>query len=242
MKILGVDISSRSTGLGLIEGDKLLEYTKINPTGTMSNSAKMFLFSVELEKLIQKYQPDYIAVEDVIQVSSVSITKILARFNGVALVSAYKYNKTEPRLFIPSEWKKIIGLHGIVKKCETQLFVCKKFKLLTEEKISYYQKKIDEVFSLKEDSNIQEERKNLDLLKKMKKKEKDKEKLVQIEKDIKDFEEKMKKSKKGLKNIIDKKFDEISMEIYIETSINEDVADAVGVALSYQKELNTSNK
>jgi len=238
MKILGIDISSNSTGLGLIEDDKLLEYAKINPTGTMSSSAKMYLFSVELDKLISKFSPEFIGIEDVIQVSSVTVTKILARFNGIAIISAYRYNKKEPRLFIPSEWKKLIGLTGTVRKCETQLFVCQKYKLLSDDKIKQYSEKIKENFENKNDQLIITNKKNLDLLKKKKKKEKDEAIIQTIDKEITTIKEEILRLNKDSKKQTNKIFDEISMEIYVDTSINEDIADAVGIANAYQKVIN----
>jgi Holliday junction resolvasome RuvABC endonuclease subunit len=237
-KILGIDISSNSTGLGLIEQDKLLDYTKINPTGTMSNSAKMYLFLVELEKLISRYSPDYIGIEDVIQVSSVSVTKILARFNGIAIISAYKYNKKDPKLFVPSEWKKMIGLSGSVKKCETQLFVCNKYRLLSDEKIDQYAVKIKANFDNKNDQSVLLKKKNIELLKKKKKKEKDKNIIESIEKEIVLINSEIAELKKVLSKQINNVFDNLSMEIYVETGINEDIADAVGISIAYQKLLN----
>jgi crossover junction endodeoxyribonuclease RuvC len=236
MKILGIDISSRSTGLGLIEDDKLLEYSKINPTGTMSSTAKMYLFFVELDKLISKYSPDYIAVEDVIQVASVSVTKLLARFNGIALISAYKYNKKDPRLFVPSEWKKIIGLTGTVRKCETQLFVCNKYKLLDDKKIKQYSEKINEIFTSK-DEQLEEKKKSLELLKKQKRKIKNETELNIVNEEIEKLSSEITKLKKDSKILTDKLFDDLSMEIYVETGINEDIADAIGISLAYQIEL-----
>ena len=238
MKILGIDISSNSTGLALIEDDKLLEYAKINPTGTMSSSAKMYLFSVELDKLISKFSPEFIGIEDVIQVSSVTVTKILARFNGIAIISAYRYNKKEPRLFIPSEWKKLIGLTGTVRKCETQLFVCQKYKLLSDDKIKQYSEKINENFENKNDQLIITNKKNLDLLKKKKKKEKDALVVETIDKEITTTKEEILRLNKDSKKQTNKIFDEISMEIYVDTGINEDIADALGIAIGYQKVIN----
>lgn len=240
MKVLGIDISSNSTGLSLIQDDKLLEYAKINPTGTMSSSAKMYLFSVELDKLIAKYAPDFIGIEDVIQVSSVTVTKILARFNGIAIISAYRYNKKEPRLFIPSEWKRLIGLTGTVRKCETQLFVCEKYKLLSDEKIKYYSDKIKENFDNKNDNsemNLSFSQCIKNLLNKQKKKEKEQLNIETIQKDIDNISEDILKLRKDSKKQINKIFDEISMEIYVETGINEDIADATGIAVAYQKML-----
>lgn len=232
MKFLGVDISSRSTGLGLIEDDKLLEYTKINPTGTMCTAAKLNLFFVELENFIQKHQPDHIAIEDVVQVSSVSVTKILARFNGIGLMCAYRYNKQDPKLFIPSEWKKIVGL-GAVRKCETQLFVCKKYKLLTPEQIKVYEEKIENV-EIVNKNNLEDLKNNLLVLKKdySKKKNKTPEQLEKIKENIDILNDELSKIKKSSKSIMEKSYDDLSMDLYIDTGVNEDIADAIGVALA----------
>jgi Holliday junction resolvasome RuvABC endonuclease subunit len=235
MKILGIDISSRSTGLGLIEDDTLLEYTKINPTGTMCTAAKLNLFFVELEKFIFKHKPNFIAIEDVIQVSSVSVTKILARFNGVGLLCAYRFNKQDPKLFIPGEWKKIVGLESSVKKCETQLFVCEKYNLLQKSKIEEYRKKIEEVvFNNK--MSLESVKDNLLVFKKdfAKKKGKTQEQLEKLKENISVLNLELLKKKKSSRAIMEKSYDDLSMDIYVETGVNEDIADAISVALAYK--------
>ena len=149
MKILGIDISSTCTGWALIENDQLLEFNKVMPTKHMSLGQKLCLFGTELNKIIEKYKPDEIAVEDVVQCSSVSVTKILSRFNGVALIEAYKYLQRDAELYTPSEWKKHLeGCTGSAKKAEIQLSVCKKYNLLAQEKIKFYQDRIDKCKSL----------------------------------------------------------------------------------------------
>jgi Holliday junction resolvasome RuvABC endonuclease subunit len=127
MKIMGVDISSRSSGWSIIENDKLLEYGLIVPQSkSMTNAQKMYLFQVELRKIIDAKQPDEIAIEDVIQVRSISVLKLLARFNGIAIIESYRYTQKEPDLYEPSKWKSIMGCGGGAKKCEVQLSICQK--------------------------------------------------------------------------------------------------------------------
>lgn len=237
MKIMGIDISSRSTGWSIIEGDQLLEYGKINPTGkTMTSTQKMVYFHNELERIISRQQPDEIAIEDVVQVKSVSVTKILARFNGIALVEAYKHIQKEPTLFEPTEWKKLVTGSGNQKKADIQIFVCEKYGLLSKDKIEYYKSKINEVRSQLNESNEDEKLNIKDLKKQLRKA--DNEKAKELQQQI-DFAKKQNiASRKKNKKNVSKLFDDISMSIYTDSSINEDIADATGTAIALQKNLN----
>lgn len=226
MKIMGIDISSKSTGWGTIQDNKLLEFGKINPTGTMTSAQKLFYFHNELERIIFKQKPDIIAIEDVVQVKSVSVAKILARFNGVAIVEAYRYLQKDPIMFEPVVWKKIITGNGAAKKCEIQLRICEIYNLLPEEKIEFYKIAIN---NIKKQIN---ETIKIDLkdLKKQFKKSKN----IEIQKQIDNIKlQNINLLKLNKKNAL-KLFDEISMKIYTESSINEDIADAIGAALAYQ--------
>ena len=240
MKIMGVDISSRSTGWSVIEGDKLLEYGLIMPSGkSMSNAQKMYLFQVELRKIIDSKLPDAIAIEDVIQVRSVSVLKLLARFNGIAIIEAYRHTKVEPVLFEPSKWKSMLsdyGCSGSSRKAEIQNAICLKYGLLSSEKIAAYKKRIDEA---KESFGgcCDDVRKQMKVIKKELKKCKDVIRETAIIKEIKELQEKFITVKKSGKKDSSEIFDKISTEIYTETGINEDIADSVGVAIAYQKEM-----
>lgn len=231
-KIMGIDISSKSTGWSVIDGDKLLEYGKINPTGSMTSTQKMVYFHNELERVIIKQKPNEIVIEDVIQVKSVSVTKILARFNGIALVEAYKYNQKEPVLFEPTEWKKLVTGSGNQKKCEIQIFVCEKYNLLSKEKIEFYKSKINNIKNQLSESN-DSVKINIKNLKKQLKKA-DNVKIKEIQLQIKNAKEQNIINRKKNKKDVSKLFDDISMSIYTESSINEDIADSICVALAHE--------
>lgn len=239
--IMGVDISSKSTGWALIQGDNLVEYGKINPTGKMTNAQKMNLFQVELRKIIESKQPNEIAIEDVIQVRSVSVLKLLARFNGIAIIEAYRQLQKDPTLFEPARWKTFVdGCIGSSKKCEVQLAVCRKYGLLTQEKIDAYQTRIDDASAKLKSCDGDDTKSQLKQLKKdlrqcKKKDPSNKEKLTDIENKIDEIKEQNVKSKKVGKKELSVTFDKISVDIYTETSINEDIADATGVAIAFQK-------
>ena len=234
---MGIDISTKSTGWGVIDMDsnKLLEFGKINPTGSMTSAQKMLYFHNELERIISRQFPDEIAIEDVVQVKSVSVTKILSRFNGIAIVEAYRHLERDPILFEPTEWKKIVVGFGGAKKCETQLFVCEKFGLLSKEKIESYKTRINDVKSQLDENNDSKKINLKDLNKKLKKC--DDTEIENIKKQIKTAKEQNNSSRKKNKKDASKLFEDISMSIYTESSINEDIGDSICVALALQKSL-----
>lgn len=240
MKTMGIDISSKSTGWGVIEDGKLLEFGKINPTGTMTHAQKLYYFHVELERVISRQRPDDIAIEDVVQVKSVSVAKILARFNGVAIVEAYRYLQREPTMFEPTEWKKLVMGYGSARKCETQLYVCEKYNLLPKDKIEFYKSAINDVKSKLGESN-DSKKIDIKLLKKQLKKCKEEDKKKEINEQIESAKSLNDSSRKKNKKDASKLFDDISMKIYTESSINEDIADAICVACA-MKEINAKTK
>ncbi len=67
MKILGIDPGSRITGFGLIEANKLkfnyLSSGCIRTQGTLPE--RITTIFVEIEQIIQKYQPDVVVIERV---------------------------------------------------------------------------------------------------------------------------------------------------------------------------------
>jgi len=226
MKIMGIDISSKSTGWAVIDGDKLISYGKINPTGSLTHGQKLYYFGVELERMLNVENPDVIFIEDVVQVKSVKVLKILARFNGVAVVEAYRKLQVEPVMFEPTEWKKMVLGFGSAKKVDAQVYVCKRYKLLSDERVRSYEERIESLRGVV----VEDKSSELKDLKKRYKKSGDEGLLREIEK----IKEIVLSDKKGNKKEIVKKFDEMSMGIYTESSVNEDIADAVCVALAGQ--------
>lgn len=238
MKILGIDISSRSTGWAIIDGDDLVSYGKIVPSGkSMTVSQRMYLFHVELRKLIESKKPDEIVIEDVIQVRSVSVLKLLARFNGIAMIEAYKHMQREPVLYEPSKWKSMMGCSGGAKKCEVQVTICERYGLLSNEKLVVYGMRIDEIKSSLRDSRDEIVNKMKGLKKQLKVGLKKKLDVSDIESELRNLKDRVVKSK-----VVDKKkmtdaYDKISVDIYTETGINEDIADAIGIAIARQNEM-----
>lgn len=88
MKILGLDISSTSTGYCIISDGKLLKSAKALGT-IMPNSKdiledKLVYFRDCISDLLNRYSPDLVAIENV-YIGQKKVAVMLSRFSGVAL-------------------------------------------------------------------------------------------------------------------------------------------------------------
>jgi crossover junction endodeoxyribonuclease RuvC len=244
MRIMGVDISSRNTGWCVVDVDelnkiKLVDYGAIHPSTKMTMCQKITLFDFELDKIIKKYCPDEIAIEDVILCKSIKTAILLGRFNGVALRLAYSFNRKEPSLYIPSEWKKsLLGCDGGSSKAEIQLSICETFDLITEKKYQYFIHKINEAKMVvaeldREELKVLRSR----LASEKRKKESDKKQIKFYEKEISNVKRSFDVQLKDRKKQMDNELESVSLEIYTETGISDDIADSIGVALKKHYDL-----
>jgi crossover junction endodeoxyribonuclease RuvC len=243
MIILSLDISSTSTGWAVLETgttDKLVEYGLIKPDG-MDVIRRLYFFGNEIKKLIEKYKPNEICIEEVVLVRGPVIMRTLASFRGVALFQAYSYQKKDITTFEPPSWKKIIGLGGFAKKCEIQLYICEYFKLMNDEKISEYKIIIKDLLVKLNDAKKGGRQRNSLIAKQM---IDEKQKLESsdlgkndIKKQLKLIEKKLAKETKNAIKEIEKKIDNTSIDIYADCGVNSDVADAIGVGLAFIKKI-----
>jgi len=96
-RVLSLDVSSTSTGWSFItERKNSLKFGTIRPDRKLSVVAKLNFFRVELIKVLKKYKPTYIVLEDTFMGANPKVTKLLAKFGGVAEQTVYEYSKKEP--------------------------------------------------------------------------------------------------------------------------------------------------
>ena len=261
--ILGIDISSSSTGWALLDNEKdviLKEYGLIKPTGGMSVSQRLYFFGNEIKKVIEKYTPKEIVIEETVLVRGPVIMRTLASFRGVALFQAYSYQKREVTTYEPPNWKRIIGMKGNAKKPEIQLFICERFKLLEQKKIEEYRKilvengeKMDN-FKKKKKENVKflenmvaEFSKNCESGKIVEKIETDlgtieinepeltkggDVKKNAIKKCCKEITKKYTKLINAQNKEAEKKFVQVSIDVESDCGIGPDIADSIGVGLA----------
>jgi Holliday junction resolvasome RuvABC endonuclease subunit len=212
MKIMGLDVSSHSTGWSILESDKvdtkLIGYGLIRSDSSMGQTQRLYFQGNELKKIIEKFCPDHIGIEETILVRGPKIMRTLARFSGVALFQSYSYQKKEIWVFEPSMWKKFLGIGGNATKAEVQAEVCSRFNLLTSKQIESYKQVFKDIETSVADLKV--------VSKQQKVKRKD------LNKKIKEIE---------------KRYETVSTDIYSDCGINNDIADSIGVSLAVLNEI-----
>jgi Holliday junction resolvasome RuvABC endonuclease subunit len=212
MIILGLDVSSSSTGWSVIEANEntvlLKEYGLIRGDSSMNSTQRLYFQGNELKKIIEKIKPDEIGIEETVLVRGPKIMRTLSRFSGVAIFQSYSYQKKDLHFFEPSQWKKYLGIGGGAKKVIVQLEICEKFNKISQKQLEQYREKIE---------NIQNE-------------------IEQCKLDLKKQGLNRKEINKKTK-IIEKQYDHISTDIFSDCGINADIADSIGISLAviYEK-------
>ena len=108
MKILGIDASSKCSGVALYDGTKhttlLFDHSKEKDVDVRIN-----LMMVELGEIIEKTKPDKVYIEDTFSKNNIDTTKKLSNIIGAVRYVCAK-NKIEYQLILPSSWRKVLNL------------------------------------------------------------------------------------------------------------------------------------
>lgn len=96
-RVLSLDVSSTSTGWSFItERKNSLKFGTIRPGKKLNVAEKLTFFREELIKILKKYKPTYIVLEDTFMGANPKVTKLLAKFGGVAEQVVYEYSNKAP--------------------------------------------------------------------------------------------------------------------------------------------------
>ena len=111
MKVLALDLSTKSAGWAYFEGKKLIDYGCI--TATNSNTLTRIATIVEqLEIIHNRYLPQEVIVEEVLPEDvghNSTVYKALMYLQGMVAVTFNKYGK-KLEFFTASEWRKKCGI------------------------------------------------------------------------------------------------------------------------------------
>lgn len=112
MIILGLDLSSKSSGYSVFDDGKLIDYGCI--TSGSNNLYKRIDVMVDgVKEVLDKYQINHVYIEDVL-ISDVhnnhTIFKALTYLQGFVLHLLDKYN-IKYTFFVASEWRAACGIH-----------------------------------------------------------------------------------------------------------------------------------
>lgn len=126
MRVLGIDPGSQTLGWAVVEG-RGLKYSAVD-FGTVKSSPKspfaerVLKIHTELELIIQKFQPDVLAVEEAFYAKNVKVALKLGQVRGVILLiggqHAMEISEYSPRLI-----KKTVVGYGNAEKQQVQEMV-----------------------------------------------------------------------------------------------------------------------
>ena len=112
MILLALDISSQSTGYAILEDGYLCPDT----IGMIKIKAKNLygerLVQLEkgIKKLLKKYKPDYVVIEDIFKGRNANTFKILSLFRGIAIKTIYEFTKQDPLSIMASRARSSLGI------------------------------------------------------------------------------------------------------------------------------------
>lgn len=111
-KILAFDISSRKTGTAVINKGRLLKssFGVIEPNPKHNYGEKLTYFRDEIIKLIDKYNPDHVVIEDIFKGRNFKTFKTLAMFRGVAIQAIFYKTGKDPASLMPTDARATIGI------------------------------------------------------------------------------------------------------------------------------------
>jgi len=124
--ILGIDPGIADTGFGIvkIDSNKLtcLGYGSIKTSAKLNLADRLEIINLELTKLIKKYKPDLIAIEELFFGNNVKTALIVGQARGVVVLTA-KLNKIKSVEFTPYQVKQAVSTYGHARKDQVQRMV-----------------------------------------------------------------------------------------------------------------------
>lgn len=124
--ILGLDPGIADTGYGIISCEKgklsCLTYGSIKTEAKKDLSERLEILDLELKKLIKKYQPEVVAVEQLFFNKNVKTALIVGQARGVLLLRIKK-SGLKMLEFTPGQVKQAVATYGRASKAQVQKMV-----------------------------------------------------------------------------------------------------------------------
>ncbi len=125
--ILGIDPGIADTGYGVIKKDennnlKCITYGSIKTKAHTELSDRLNIINQELNKIIKKYKPEKVAVEELFFCKNVKTALIVGQARGVILLTA-KQNNLPINEHTPLQVKQAVSAYGKASKLQVQKMV-----------------------------------------------------------------------------------------------------------------------
>ena len=109
MRVVSMDQSTRLSGYAVFDDGKYVESGVIDMSKSkLETDKRSFEMAKELWRIIKKYKPQYLILEDVQQQSNPKTVIILARLAGMIIGYAEAHN-IRVHILLPSQWRKVLG-------------------------------------------------------------------------------------------------------------------------------------
>ena len=127
LTILGIDPGIADTGFGVIEKDikgdiVCLDYGSIKTKANTDLAYRLEILSRELNKIIKKYKPELIAVEQLFFCKNVKTALVVGQARGVVLLTA-RQNNIAIKEFTPLQVKQAVSAYGKADKMQVTRMV-----------------------------------------------------------------------------------------------------------------------
>ena len=243
MIFLALDIATQTGWSILNENKELIEFGTIQINPSMTLPQRIIFFSNAIAKILEKFKPDHVFIEDLIcGISGVKTLSYLGRLNGAAILTCTKQVNNNIYFFNPPKWKtnSFSGLCGMAKKWEIQLAVVDHYKM----KFNITDEEIQSLLISKRaiDENIKERNKDIkklnislkDIMKRVNSRRNPiplEEKIV-LSEEVKRIKNEILNIRKNIKldeKKIDKDMNKVSLQITSRTGITTDISDSIGI-------------
>ena len=132
MKILGLDPGTATTGWGIVEENKkepmVVGFGLIETDKNKSTSARLKEIGEDLEKIIEKYEPDEVAIEDLFFFKNLKTAIKVAQARGVLIFVCVKKG-LKVNEYTPLQIKQALTGYGRADKRQVQIMVKNVLKL-----------------------------------------------------------------------------------------------------------------
>lgn len=111
MRILALDLSSKSTGWAIFDNNNLIQYGCIIQNSTDS-LLRIINITKEIENIYLQYKPDKIVCEDIIPSEvghNQQVFKVLHYLQAAVVLMLHNYKQTV-EFYVSSEWRKKCGI------------------------------------------------------------------------------------------------------------------------------------
>ena len=126
MRVLGIDPSSQATGFGVIEYDEVssvvLDFGTIKPSGRLPLFQKLGEIKSRLDKLMDAYAPEEVAVENPFYAQNIKTAITLGQVRGAVLVAVASHGCALYE-YSPLEIKKAVTGYGQAEKSQVNTMI-----------------------------------------------------------------------------------------------------------------------